>query len=204
MKRNMYRYLAFCGVIAPILFTVVLLILGFVQPEYSHVTQYISELGAVDAPYALVMNTVGIPLLGVLIIAFAFALDRGVNKVEGLKIGPILVVISGFSFVLCGIFICDPDCIPVSTVGILHGYMCFIAQFALIFAPFFMFHRLARDDRWGNYHIYSLMIAVIALLVAVVYKFYGFGDLTGVIQRISFGVPLLWVEVMAIKLLRVL
>ena len=204
VKRNTYKFLAFCGVIAPILFTAVLLILGFIQPEYNHVTDYISELGAVDAPYSLIMNTVGISLLGVLIIAFAFALDRGVNNGNGSKIGPMLVIISGVGFVLCGIFICDPGCIRISTVGIIHGYMCFIAQFSLIFAPFFMFHRLARDTRWRNFHIYSLTIAGIALFVAIVYKFYSFGDLVGVFQRISFGIPLFWMEIMAIKLLRVL
>jgi len=204
MKRKMCIFCAFCGVIAPILFTSVVLILGFIQPEYNHVTQYMSEFGAVDAPYALIMNTVGVPLLGLLIIAFAFALDRGVNNGKGSKIGPLLIGISGVSFVLCGIFRCDPDCIPISTVGIIHGYMCFIAQFALIFAPFFMFHRLARDDRWRNYHIYSLVIAVIALFMAIVYKFHGSDDLVGIFQRISFGVPLLWVEIMAIKLFTIL
>ncbi len=202
MKMNIYRFLAFCGVIAPIIFTVVLLILGFIHPDYNHVTQYISEFGAVDAPYALIMNTVGIPLLGVLIIAFAFALDQGVNNGKGSKIGPLLVGISGVSFVLCGIFICDPGCIPISTVGIIHGYMCFIAQFSLIFAPFFMFHRLARDDRWRNYQFYSLAFASVALFIVIMYKLISFGDLVGMFQRISFGIPLLWVEFMAIKLIR--
>ncbi|MBN1861153.1 MAG: DUF998 domain-containing protein [Candidatus Thermoplasmatota archaeon] len=204
MTKNVYRYLAFCGVIAPILFIFVILALGFMQPEYNHITQYMSELGAVDAPYAVIMNTVGVPLLGVLIIAFAFVLNHGVNNGNGSVIGPILVVISGGSFILCGIFICDPDCIPISTVGIIHGYMCLIAQFALILAPFFMLHSLARDDKWCNYHIYSLTIAVLAVCMAILYNLDVFSDVTGLIQRISFGVPLLWVEIMSIKLLRVL
>lgn len=83
MKRNTHKFLAFCGVIAPILFTVVLLILGSLQLGYNHATQYISELGANSAPYALIMNTIGFPLLGLLTIAFAFALDQGVNNGNG-------------------------------------------------------------------------------------------------------------------------
>jgi hypothetical membrane protein len=204
MKRSIQRCLAICGIIGPILFTVILITLGFLQPRYNHVTQYISELGAVDAPYALIMNTAGFPLLGLLIIAFAFALDRGVKNGNGSKIGPILIVISGGGFVLAGIFPCDPGCVTISIIGIIHGYMCFIAQFALIFAPLFMFHRLARDNRWRNYHIYSLTIAGIALFLAILYKLNDFGDLVGVLQRVSFGVPLLWAEIMAIKLLRIL
>jgi hypothetical membrane protein len=200
MNKERYKLFAFCGVIAPILFTAVLLILGFIHPDYNHVTQYMSELGAVNAPYTVIMNTAGIPLLGLLIIAFAFALDHGVNNGKGSKICPILIVISGVSFVLCGIFRCDPGCIPISTVGIIHDYVCFIAQYSLIFAPFFMYHRLVMDQRWRNYHIYSLTFPVIAIFIAIVFKFQGSDELVGLFQRISFGVPLLWVEIMAIKL----
>ena len=67
-----------------------------------------------------------------------------------------------------------------------------------------MFHRLARDDRWRNYHIYSLVIAVIALFMALMYKLHGSDNLAGIFQRISFGLPLLWIEIMAIKLFTIL
>ena len=203
MKGDKYRFLAFCGVIAPIIFTVVLLILGVLQPEYNHIKQYISEFGAVDAPYALIFNTIGFPILGILIIAFAFALNKGINNGKGTKIGPILLVVSGCSFVLVSIFPCDPGCIPISTVGIIHGYMCLIALLALILAPFFMLHRLVRDDKWHNYHIYSIVIAIIALSVVIVGKSGFFMESIGLLQRLAYGLSLLWVEIMAIKLLRV-
>ena len=204
MKGDTYRRLAFCGVIAPIIFTVVLLILGFLQPEYNHITQYISEFGAVDAPYALIFNTIGFPLLGILIIAFTFALNKGVNNGKGTKIGPLLLVVAGCSFILVSIFPCDPGCIPISIVGIVHGYFCLIALLALILAPFFMLHRLVRDDKWHNYHIYSVIIAVIALSVIIMGKLNFFVESIGLLQRIAYGVSLLWVEIMAIKLFRVL
>jgi len=225
MKRSIQQGLAICGIIAPILFTIVLITLGFLQPGYNHFTQYMSEFGAIDAPYAYIMNTVGIPLLGLLIIAFAFALNKGINNGNGSKIGPLLLVVSGVSLFSCGIFRCDPGCIPISTIGFLHSYVCSIALFSLIFAPFFMLHRLASDDRWHNYQYYSLTIGIVALChrlasddrwhnyqyysltigivalcLGVLFKLSSFGDLVGLFQRIIFGVPLLWVEIMAIKL----
>ncbi len=204
MRQSIQQGLAICGIIGPILFTIVLITLGFLQPGYNHITQYMSEFGAIDAPFAYIMNTVGIPLLGLLIIAFAFALNKDINNGNGSKIGPLLLVVSGVSFFSCGIFRCDPGCIPISTIGFLHSYVCSIALFSLIFAPFFMFHRLTSDDRWHNYQYYSLTIGIVALFLGILFKLSSFGDLVGLFQRIIFGVPLLWVEIMAIKLFTLL
>jgi hypothetical membrane protein len=202
MKRSIQQGLAICGITGPILFTIVLIILSFLQPEYNHITQYLSEFGAVNAPNAVIMNTLGFPLLGVLIIAFAFALDQGVNYGNDSKVGPILVVISGISFVLCGIFICDPGCVAITTIGVIHGYMCFIAQFALIIAVLPTSQRLKNDNRWGSYLPYSLITFILGFSFAAVYKLNVFENLIGLLQRVSFGIPLFWVEIMSIKLLR--
>lgn len=207
MKRGVQRLLAVCGIIGPILFTIVLVILGFFQSGYNHVTQYMSELGAVNAPYAIVMNAAGFCLLGFLIIAFAFGLDSGINAGKSPiigKIGPTLVAVSGIAFVMTGFFPCDPGCVTVSTVESIHGKVAFIARFALIIAPLLIFQRLVKDRRWHNYHIYSLTIVGVALFLAAVYNFNVFENLNGALQRASFGIPLLWVEIMSIKLLRIL
>ena len=188
MKRSVQRLLAVCGIIGPILFTIVLVILGFFQSGYNHVTQHMSELGAVNAPYAIVMNDNGI--------------HDGKSPIIG-KIGPTLVVVSGIEFAMTGFFPCDPGCVTVSTVGSIHGNVAFIARFALIIAPLLIVQRLVKDRRWHNYHIYSLTIVGVALFLAAVYNFNVFENLNGALQRASFGIPLLWVETMSIKLLRI-
>ena len=206
MKRSVQKVFAVCGFMGPILFTIVLFILGFFQPGYSHVTQYMSELGAIDAPNAIVMNAAGFSLLGFLIIAFGFGLDSGVNDSENWiidKIGPTLIIVSGLAFVLVGFFPCDPGCVTSSSVGIIHGKTAFIAQFTLIFATLFFLPRLVKDSRWCDYTIYSLVTFIVALALASVFQFNFFEHLTGMLQRISFGIPLLWVEFIAIKLFRI-
>ena len=102
------RLLAICGIIGPISYAIVVIILGFLQPGYSHVTQSMSELGEVGAPNAIIMNTAGFPLLGLLMIAFAFGLHRGISEGKGSKIGPALVALSGAALVITAIFTCDP------------------------------------------------------------------------------------------------
>lgn len=53
------RLLAICGIIGPILYTIVVITLGLLRPSYNHVTQLISELGEAGSPNAIIMNTAG-------------------------------------------------------------------------------------------------------------------------------------------------
>jgi len=109
---NTQKLLAFCGIIGHVTYAIVLFTLGFIQPDYNCFTQLMSELGAVNAPYSLIMNTVGFPLLGILILAFALGLQRCIKG--SFKIGPVLIALSGASLVMTGIFPCDPGCVDVT------------------------------------------------------------------------------------------
>jgi hypothetical membrane protein len=193
---------AICGIIGPISYAVVVIALGFFQPGYNHVTQSMSELGAVDAPNAILMNTAGFALLGLLLIAFAVGLHRSIGKGKGSKIGPALVAVSGAALVMTGIFPCDPGCVDVSDVGVMHSVFAMVAAFAMMLAPLFLSPRLKKDSRWQGYLAYSLVTVVVAAVFATMMMFPTFEPWKGALQRISMGVPLLWVEVMAIRLLR--
>ena len=74
------KLLALCGIAGPIIFALVVLILASLTPGYSHVADYMSELGATGAPYALFMNTLGFFLLGIMMIAFALGLHHGIKE----------------------------------------------------------------------------------------------------------------------------
>ena len=74
MIKNIQKLLAFYAIIGPILLTVLIIVLGFFQLGYNHILQYISELGAVGAPNAIVMNVFGFILVGSSIFVFGFVL----------------------------------------------------------------------------------------------------------------------------------
>ena len=200
------RLLAICGIIGPIVYAIIVIILGFLHPDYNHVTQYMSELGAVGAPYAIIMDTVGLPLLGLLMIFFAFGLHRGIGEDKGAKIGPTLVAVSGTALVMTGIFPCDPGCADVTFVGNMHSVFATIAGFAMLLAPIAISPRLRNDYRWQGYLVYSLATVVVAGIISAVFGLMIFEAWTraleGALQRISMGLLLLWIDVMAIRLLR--
>lgn len=194
------RVLALCGMAGPIAYAVVVAVLGYLEPDYSHVTQSMSELGAVCAQYAVVMNTAGLPLLGVLLMAFALGLLRGVVDSRTLRVGTALVALSGFSLVMTAVFPCDPGCIDVSTTGKTHSVFATIAAFALLVGNLFLAPAVWRDNRWRGYARYTFASAMVAMAVSALYGLGLIDGLDGALQRASMGVSLVWVEVMAVRL----
>ena len=113
---SLTRLLAICGTVGPILFIVVILIFGLLRPGYDPIRQYMSELGEVGAPNAIEYNMPAF-LLGVLTIAIAFGLHRGISERKGSKLGPILIAVGGVGWVGASFFRCDPGCVNESVTG---------------------------------------------------------------------------------------
>ena len=204
MKNKFQKIYSLSGITGPILITLIMIILAFYHENYNHLSQYISELGAQNAPNAYVMN-IGFLILGILLILFAIGLYNNLidkNSKFSIKIGSLLIIISGISFILLCFFPCDPDCINTSLIGIIHGYLANFAQFSLIFSPLFLYQIFKNDSRWNNYWILSLIIFIFSLIFALIYKINIFEENIGLLQRISFGLPLIWIEIIALKLYR--
>ena len=100
---------AYAGIVAPILLTALVLVLGWLEPGYEHRTQTISVLGGVGGIRGLLFN-LGTVLTGLLLIAFAIGLDRGIGGGEGSKVGPILIILGGAGMLGSAVFHCNLEC----------------------------------------------------------------------------------------------
>ncbi|UCG82921.1 MAG: DUF998 domain-containing protein [Dehalococcoidia bacterium] len=196
------RLLAISGVLGPPIYAILVITLGALWPDYSHVKQSMSELGSVGAPHALVMNTAGLQLLGILLTAFALGLHRGLGSGRSARIGCSLVAISGIAIFMTGVFQCDAHCIDTTKIGITHSIFATISALAMMLSPFALLPALGNDSRWRRYVLFSLMIGIMVAILSGLYGLDVFEQWKGVMQRLSLGVALLWIEVMAIKLLR--
>lgn len=193
---NTLRLLAACGVIGPILFTSIVIILGLLRPGYNHVSQTMSELGEVGAPNAVIQDANFI-LYGLLTIAFAYGLHKDVSYGKGSKVGPILVGFFGGVLMEAGINpLPSPSHVPASIPAFV----------ALTIAPLIISRRLKQDIRWQGYRSYSLVTGVIAIILLLLVLSTGQGVLKpwfGALQRIAVAPLFLWIEVIAIHLLRI-
>src|SRR5688572_30295106 len=93
MRVPRVRTLALAGIVGPIFFTVLVVVQGFLRPEYSHVKMPISALAAWPTGW---IQTINFYVVGLLMIAFAVALHLGVQATRRGGTGFALLLMSGF------------------------------------------------------------------------------------------------------------
>lgn len=188
------RIAAVCGIIAPIIWTILVLIAASLRPGYNHLIQYISELGF--GPNSIIQNS-NFLIVGTLIVVFAVGLHWGIRNINGFttRVGPALVVVIGVGIIGAGLFPGDPS-LPFSYS--LHMLFS-LPVFGLgPFAPIFMWRRMSKDSPWHGYRYYSVATGV---LMFAAFSPPLLGSLPGLAQRLFLLILFAWIEVMAIKLL---
>jgi hypothetical membrane protein len=201
--------LASAGIIAPILFAGLVIVLGLLEPGYDHRTEMMSILGGVGGVRGTTFN-VGVALTGGLLMAFAVGLDRGIGGGGVSRSGPILIALAGVGMVGSAIFHCDLDCTNVlkspTFAGRMHIVTSFMTGSCLAISPLVIFLRLRKDKRWKSYGWFTLVMGILAnipgLILWTSFLTTRIPEWEGVIQRLGIVFPLLWVEVMAMRLLR--
>ncbi|UCC59194.1 MAG: DUF998 domain-containing protein, partial [Candidatus Bathyarchaeum sp.] len=83
---NTFRILAICGILSPIVYTVMWILGGILQPDYSHIRDDISSLFAVSAPNKGLMQSF-IITSSVLLFVFYIGLHEGINDGGGSIVG---------------------------------------------------------------------------------------------------------------------
>ncbi len=201
--RNLRLY-ALCGVIAPIFFAVMVIIESLLQPGYSQVSQYISDLGAYTlyGPLAILQN-LNFWVFGILVVAFALGgLRHTLPASRAVTTSLVFFGVMGF---LAGVFPDQPSPWP----GAVHGLVSIVAFFSVILCQFFVWRQLrrtsTREERgWGRYRAFSLtsgLLSLVLVVLAVILPHdisFGLGYF-GVLQRLFLAVPLSWIEVMALR-----
>ena len=196
-----FRFLALAGVAGPFVYAAVVAVLGRLYPGYSHLSQTMSELGAADAPHALIMNIAGLGLLGIMIMAFAAALHQGSSQSGRTIFGTVLIAASGAALVMTAVFPCDTGG-EITTAGRLHGVFAAVGSVCMVVGMLITAFILYKDSQWRDCAILSVTIALLASALAALYGLDIIEGWKGALQRVSMGVALLWVVVVAVRLLR--
>ena len=108
----------------------------------------------------------------------------GVNNGEGLIVGPILFIISSVLGVLVAIFFpLDAGGEMLTWRGKMHLILIVISGILTIAAMVFMFFRLRLVEGWSGFAIFSLIAAIVSLILVLVSGIFITSNYMGLIER---------------------
>lgn len=168
-SRTAEKLCAVTGQLSLAVMVLMVLLAGWFTPGYSHVSQFISELGAREAPCEWSVRLAGFLPMGVLSLSFCQSAFLSLPRSRAMVMGLAGLAIFAAGYLVAAAFPCDPGCRPSepSTSQIIHNAGGIIGY---VLAPAFLFC-LARAARsWPGAGILAVagyvasVLALFALL----------------------------------------
>ena len=198
-KRPLLMGLAACGIAGPVCFVAAWIVAGLLYPGYSQLTQATSELTSRGAPpAAATVANLGLAALGLCMIAFACGLSWGIRRSRWLLSGAALVALFGLICLGHLFFPMNPAAGASSWQNVMHNVL-FVADSVTVIPALLLFSvAFARDPGFRPYRWYTLLTPFLMGLASLDLGLFP----AGVPERLSSMALLVWIEVVAVLLLR--
>ncbi len=201
----LYKVGNLCGILAPLWWASAIIFCGSLRPEYSHFTQYISELGERGSSTEFIMRYAGFVPTGLMHMAFAAFLYVAFRGSRLAVVAATLLAINGLARISAGLFPCEPGCAGPRLLlsQQLHSLSAGMGFFALIGASIMwgIYMRRTRSLRWLSLCSVGCGTVGLGFLLLMVWSAESRAA-TGLYERLSSGVLSLWVLLFAAKLWR--
>jgi hypothetical membrane protein len=203
------RLLALCGILAPLVYIGTVILGGFLRPEYSHISQAVSDLIATRAPNKSLLDPL-FAIYNLLSIAFAVGLLQFVRsdyqhprKLVG-EIGAVVLIAQGI-FGLVTLLFPEPAggmSAAMTSTGKLHIVFAGLSSLTTMLSILLMGFWFKKNQRHRRFASYSF------LSVAAVFVTGGLAAMSvahqspfaGLAERITIGGFMQWLFVIALTL----
>ncbi|MBI2858234.1 MAG: DUF998 domain-containing protein [Chloroflexi bacterium] len=150
------------------------------------------------------IQTIGFLGIGLFVELFAAGLLLGIRAYRGFGLGIFFLVCFGFGLLFVGAFHTNVPGRPNTVDGAIHEAAANIIFWLLPIASILIAPSLKRDSYWHPLFAFSIATASFALVWMLIYKVWLPAELSwfGLYERILVAAEILWVEVMAVWLLR--
>ena len=194
------RYLAVCGMLAPLALIAFVIIGASFTPGYSHITDTMSKLAAIGAPHAEWMNA-GFISYGILMIGLSLAVRQCLPNKTGSTIAWILIALHGLTITLAVVFPYDSSILDGihSPEGILHHLVSIISCAAFIIGILIMDRIVYAEPEWRHVTIISFFAVSIVCMLFVLSLFPVVRDIEGLMQRVSALAMIIFIEALSIR-----
>lgn len=178
------QILAICGMLSPIIYTLMWIICGSLDSEYNHIRDDISSLFAVGAPNRR-LSQAFIITESVLLFVFFIGLQEGISDGGGSIVGPILFLISSFLGILVALFFPLDEGGEFTTYkGKMHITLVVLMGIFAIAGMVALWLRLQLVAAWSAFALYSLISSIVSLIGVIISAKYAEGNYRGIIERI--------------------
>ena len=181
---NEFQILAICGMLSPIVYTAMWILGGKLQSDYSHIRDDISSLFAVGAPNKRLIQSF-IILSSILLFLFYLGLHEGLND-GGSIIGPYLFIIASILGILIAFFFpLDEGGEIITWIGKMHLILVIAMGIFTIAGMIALWFRLIEVPGWDTFATYSLVSAIVALVLLVISGIFIEGKYRGLLERLG-------------------
>jgi hypothetical protein len=196
-----------CGMLAPVVYVIAVIMGGILRPGYNHRSQFVSELIEAGAPNKSLLNPL-FALYNLLTIAFGIglftrfrAISKNKGKVSG-SLGALMLVAEGIFGFLTVFFPQDPQGAPVTSTGKIHIALAGLSSMTTIITIFLMGFWFRTIHSFRGYSIYSFISGIIVFISGGLAAFTGatLSPILGLMELITIGGFLQWLFVIALKL----
>jgi hypothetical protein len=180
---NLFQVLAICGMVSPVVYTLMWILGGLLRSDYSHVRDDVSSLVAVDAPRKRLFDAF-IVTSSVLLFVFYLGLHWGINSGQGSVVGPILFLVSGFLGVLVAFFFpLDAGGEIISFRGKMHLVLVVTSGLLTIAGMVALWFRLESVEGWSGFATFSLISAIVSFIFVLIAAVFMKGEYRGLVER---------------------
>ncbi|MDH5447745.1 MAG: DUF998 domain-containing protein [Candidatus Bathyarchaeota archaeon] len=182
---NIFQILAICGMLSPIVYTVMWILGGILQPDYSHIQDDISSLFAVGAPNKGLMQSF-IIASSVLLFVFYIGVHDGINNGGGSIVGPVLFLTSSVLGILVALFFpLDAGGEIITLRGKMHLILVVGSGLLTIGGMVALWFRLQLVEVWNTFATYSLISAIVSLILVIISGIFIRSKYRGLLERLG-------------------
>src|SRR5262249_24222940 len=189
LSKAMLNLAPWAGMIGSALFVGVVVLEGFLRPNFNWLGTAVSEHSLGPCGWIHVVNFI---VVGFLFLAFARGVAEEIREGKSSKLGPLFLTILGVCILASGPFVTDPAPIAAfsshSTLhGTVHGVLGAIGFTLMPLSCFVFYRRFRTDPKWRAFASWTLVACVVIILAIVLLKVSQLGlmsGLLGLFQRI--------------------
>ncbi len=172
------------------------------QPEFSHVRQYIRELGELGSSTEFLVRYGAFTFTGLLYLCFAVTLTQIFQGARYCALAAGLIALDGLGRIGAGVFACNPGCSGPSPNQELHHLFATVGFSSGILAAIAWGYVL-RQRGWARSWLwYSVASGILALMLLLLMSSSRIPlDTAGLFEHLATGVLSLWLLVFAVRLL---